>query len=237
MNNSKFSVFILAGGLGKRLRSIFNETPKVLVKIKNKPLIFYILDQLVDEGFQEVFILTGYKSKEVENTIGCRYKNLVLNYCNEVKPLGTGGAVKNAAIKTKKDYLLIINGDTLTNVSRREFINKVDRNKEAIMSLFVENVSRYGLLEFDENKLLKKIYEKTGKSHSGFINAGTYLFLRKNILNFKSEVFSLEKDYIPKINKKESIQIVPMQFKFLDVGIPEDFFMAEKFLKKLKVDE
>ena len=115
---------ILAGGIGKRLNPLTKTVNKQLLPIYNKPLIFYILDQLVDEGFQDVFILTGYKSKEVENTIGYRYKNLVLNFCSEEKPLGTGGAVKNAAIKTKKDYLLIINGDTLTNVSRREFINK-----------------------------------------------------------------------------------------------------------------
>jgi len=234
MKNSDLSVFILAGGFGKRLRSIIHETPKVLVRIKNKPLILYILDQLVDEGFQEVFILTGYKSQQVEETLGCRYKNLNLNFSRESKPLGTGGAVKKASNKTNKDYLLIINGDTLTNVSRKAFINKVDKNKEAIMSLFVKNISRYGLLEFDENNFLKKIYEKTGKNETGFINAGTYLFLRKNIFNFHKEVFSLEKDYIPTINKKKSIQIVPMQFQFLDVGIPEDFRQAENFINEIK---
>ena len=237
MNNSQVSVFILAGGFGKRLKSVIDDTPKVLVKINDKPLIFYILDQLVDEGFQEVFILTGYKSKEVEKTLGLRYKKLVLNFCSESKPLGTGGAVKNASTKTNKDFLLILNGDTLTDVSRRSFINKVKKDKEAIMSLFVENISRYGLLEFDEDNNLKKIYEKTGKNESGFINAGTYLFLRKKILNFQNEVFSLEKDYIPEINKKEPIQIVPMKFKFLDIGIPEDFLRADIFIKELKYEK
>ena len=57
-----FEVCILCGGFGSRLQSVLNGEPKVLAKVAGKPVMGYIFDQLLKEGFEEVFLLTGIKS-------------------------------------------------------------------------------------------------------------------------------------------------------------------------------
>ena len=87
-------VCILVGGFGTRLKPILKNQPKVLSKFLGNPILSYILDQLIEDGFRKVCLLTGYKSDEIKEFYGNRYKNLEIFYSEEEIPLGTGGAVK-----------------------------------------------------------------------------------------------------------------------------------------------
>ena len=55
-------VCILSGGLGTRLQEILLGQPKILANIGGRPVITYIFDQLISDGFKKVCLLTGYKS-------------------------------------------------------------------------------------------------------------------------------------------------------------------------------
>ena len=58
---------ILAGGMGKRLMPLTKNIPKPMVKINNKPFLKYLIEYLQKQNIKKIIILTGYKSKIIEN--------------------------------------------------------------------------------------------------------------------------------------------------------------------------
>ena len=86
-------IVILAGGKGTRMGS--GETPKVLVMLKNKPLILYLLHEIekINQLVKPV-IVVGYKAKEVIGVLGGDYI-----YAIQREQLGTADALKTAPCK------------------------------------------------------------------------------------------------------------------------------------------
>ena len=61
------TALILAGGLGKRIRSVESEKPKVMIEINNKPFVHYIIDELIKGGIANIIILCGHKYEYITN--------------------------------------------------------------------------------------------------------------------------------------------------------------------------
>lgn len=225
-------VCILAGGFGTRLKSVVSDRPKVLAEISGKPIIAYIFDQLISDGFEKVNLLIGYKAFEIRKYFGNKYKKLFISYSEEDKPLGTGGAIKYFSKSCKSNRLLIINGDTIVDISRLEFLKNISEDFDAILAVKNNNISRYGKLDYDEDSNLIQILEKTNLKEEGIINSGTYLLDVNEILKFPKNIFSLEKDYFPLRIKQRKIKVIISDSSFLDIGIPEDYEKAKIFLEK-----
>ena len=224
------TVCILAGGKGTRLKNVTKNGQKVVAEINGTNVLKFILEQLRKDGFTEVFILTGYRSYEVKESLKNYSLDLDLIFSEEKKPLGTGGAVKLVSEKINKDYLLVINGDTIINFSRKRFLENIRSNRNFMLSVRVNDVSRFGEIKYNDNLEITAMNEKQGIIKAGYINAGTYILNRQNILNFNKSIFSLENDYFQEIIKKRLLYVATFNFDFLDIGIPEDFTKAANFL-------
>ncbi|HSG73789.1 MAG TPA: sugar phosphate nucleotidyltransferase, partial [Nitrosopumilaceae archaeon] len=89
---------ILAGGRGKRLKSITDFVPKPLISLDNVPIIEWQIRYLKKFGVKTIIICTGYKTEQIENFL--KIKNnfgIKIIFSKEKTPLGTGGAIKQAA--------------------------------------------------------------------------------------------------------------------------------------------
>ena len=87
---------ILAGGLGTRLKNISKDLPKVMMDINGKPFLEWVIRAYINSGITEIILATGYKSNYIKqyfkdgSSLGAR-----IQYSEESKKLGTGGAIKN----------------------------------------------------------------------------------------------------------------------------------------------
>ena len=115
---------ILAGGRGKRLRPITDYVPKPLIPIKNIPIIEWQIKYLKRFGVSEVIICSGYKTEMIENYLQNKKLEVKITFSIEKKPLGTGGAIKNAGKKIKDKSFLVINGDIITNIDLKKLLKK-----------------------------------------------------------------------------------------------------------------
>ncbi len=93
----------------------------------------------------------------------------------------------------------------------------------------VNDVTRYGTVEFDETGRITAFREKGSMEGSGWINGGTYVihkdfFLRQAL----PEKFSLEKDLFEKIYLKHPVYAHKCYQYFIDIGIPEDYERAQE---------
>ena len=70
------TAIILCGGEGQRLRPITNDIPKPLIKIKNKPILYYIIEHLKKYNIKKYLIATGYKSKKIEEYMNQEFNSL-----------------------------------------------------------------------------------------------------------------------------------------------------------------
>ena len=95
---------ILAGGRGERLRPVTDYIPKPLVPICNIPILEWQISYLERYDIKRVILCSGYKSEMLRNFVERRKFKADLVLSDEIKPLGTGGALKNAASLISVSY-------------------------------------------------------------------------------------------------------------------------------------
>ena len=225
---------ILAGGLGKRLRTVISNKPKVMAPIGEYPFIQYLLDYPDSLGISKVVLSVGFLYESIYNYLGNNYGNINIKYSVEEKPLGTGGAIKRSIGLTKTQDVIVINGDTFTTIDYNKMMKTHKDNGEIITVAikYEKNRSRYGNILVKNNRICEFI-EKT-KNDGGYINVGSYIINRKIFDQFDLPPhFSFEKEfmqcYINKIN--------PMSYlfdgMFIDIGLPQSYARAKSTLLKI----
>jgi len=109
--------FVLAAGLGTRLRPLTDELPKPLVPIFQKPLITFALDHLIATGIRRFVVNTHRLPHLFERQFAEKnYRRRPLDLVNEPELLETGGGIKNAEPLLREGDFLTYSGDILTDV-------------------------------------------------------------------------------------------------------------------------
>ena len=107
---------ILAAGFGARMRPLTLTTPKPLVKLKNQPIIYYILEELKKNRIKKCFINVHYLPGKIEAYIkkySALNESMEIIVIKEKQILETGGAIKNILEKDNNKPIIVINGDSL----------------------------------------------------------------------------------------------------------------------------
>ncbi len=196
------TAIILAGGLGTRLRPLTNDTPKPLVPILGKPILHHGILQLKKHGINNIIISTGYKGDKIEKYFGDGSSlGVNISYCVEKEPLGTGGAIKEAA-KNITNPFIALNGDNLADYNFTRLIKQHQENATPItLALFpVEDVTQFGIADL-EGDIIKQFIEKptAEEAPSNLNNAGAYI-IEPNTLNMLPEgKSSIERDCFEKL--------------------------------------
>lgn len=223
-----YDVVILAGGLGTRLKSVSGEIPKPMVDVSGKPFLYRLMEYLETQDVKRIILSLSYKADYIiervvkDNPVSC-----VVDFVVESEPLGTGGAIKYACQKVNTEKFIVLNGDTYCELDYKEFVKASLKTDLLISGVEVNDVSRYGCLDIDENSNVYAIAEK-GRTGVGIINSGIYVISRQSINNYPSAKFSFESDFLTNFNGTFSVFVSSAYF--IDIGIPQDYYKAcEKF--------
>lgn len=227
--------YILAGGLGTRLRSVVSDVPKPMAPVCGQPFLKLLLNFWIKQGITKFIISVGFLKEKVISFFGKEYNGISIEYLEENIPLGTGGGLIILSKKLKEDFV-VVNGDTFFDVSLLQ-LKELKRKKKAgiAMALFENNEpDRYGQVIIDEISWIKDI-KQSKYNLSNLSNGGVYL-MDPEIISVYSHNFnqkcSLEKDILPYlIEKKNIVTGLKQNGKFLDIGIPEDYLRANNFFK------
>lgn len=104
------TAFVLAAGLGMRMRPLTLETPKPLLKVGGETMLDQVLDRLVEAGVKRVVVNAHYKAEQIEAHIKT-HNNLQIVLSKEEVLLDTGGGIKNALPHLGNDPIFAINSD------------------------------------------------------------------------------------------------------------------------------
>jgi len=147
---------VMAGGLGTRLRPMTEHVPKPLLDVGGRPILFILLDQLISEGFNKIYVTLFYKSEMIADRIQdtARYRNYV-DVLIENEPLGTGGSLSLLPSRPEEPFLLI-NADLLTDVPLRDML-EFHRRQHNVVTLALKRESfsvPYGVAEVKDGQIV-----------------------------------------------------------------------------------
>lgn len=223
--------FILAGGLGSRLRPLVNHVPKVMAPLRGRPFLEYQLLWLKKNGIREVVLCTGYLGEVIEACFGRGESfGLKLYYSKEKIPLGTAGALKNAAAYVDGTFL-VLNGDTLIAIELSSFLS-FHRQKTGLATLaltLTEQPGSCGQVVVDQEARIVAFLEKSHTSLSGqLVNAGLYLMEPKILVHIPAQqCSSLELEIFPRLARRLELFAFSVDTSFIDIGTPENYLRAQ----------
>jgi len=171
---------VLAGGEGTRLRPLTWRTPKPLAPILNRPLLAHLLGHLQSHGVDRVTMAMTRRSEAIENALrGGMVPGLDISFVYEETPLGSGGAIAQAAAGWHEPFL-VCNGDLITDLDVTSMI-AAHRERGARLSIALHRVASpwaFGVVELAEGDRISRFVEKpaAGTEPSNLINAGTWIF-------------------------------------------------------------
>jgi D,D-heptose 1,7-bisphosphate phosphatase len=222
---------VLAGGYGSRLGKITRQTPKPLIKIYEKPFIFYLIDNLYRQGIRKFFILTFYKHQKFTKVLPRKYKNATIQVIKEKEKLGTAGSINN--IKKKLDQsFFVVNGDSYFDINLRDLENITNNSKSSIGVAIISSHEHKDYKSYKINNQNEVIDYKKTNSKLKLVCGGIYFFKKKIFNKFKKyEILDIDKDLIEKNLKKK---IIAKKYKsdFIDIGSIESLRKSKNFIKK-----
>jgi len=231
-------VFILAGGLGTRLKPRFGELPKPLAPLGGRPFLARQLEWLVDAGVREAVLCTGYGADAVRAALGDGAAlGVTLHHSVEEEPLGTGGALQLAE-RFVTGPCLVANGDTLAPCDPWALERaRWESGALGAVALFrVTDVAGRGRVELGPGGGVTRFVEKD-PAHAGaaWVNGGLYAFapemwrrMPRPPAGGTAAAFSLERDVLPALAAEGRLVALQVEGEFFDIGTPEDWERAAR---------
>lgn len=240
MKNIPKKAIILVGGLGKRLHPLTLKIPKPLIPFCNKPMLYYQIEKLSKIGIEVIVLALNYYSKMIIES--CKeYEdifNIKIIFSIEKSELGTGGPIGLAKEYLKNGSFFVLNSDILCDVDLNAMIRKYTEStcSALIMTYFVNDPSRYGLIKYTEDRIIsfkEKPKEKIKEPGQFMINGGLYIF-SDTILDMIEPVnTSLENEIFTQLAACDQMVYYNHKGYWADIGQFEDYLNGQKMYLKL----
>lgn len=218
-------VVIMAGGMGRRLMPLTEETPKPLLPISGKALIVHILEQFRDEGANDFFISVNYKSSMIEDYLGNGSKwRVKISYIRETDSLGTAGALSR--LPELSCPFFVTNADVLASINLNTMY-QFHSDNESVVTMAIKKIHLdvpYGTVTLKHNSIVDLSEKPTVES---YVNAGIYVIDNHCLKEIPANQHYDMTDFISHLlshNRKISGYLI--NDEWTDVGRLKDYFIA-----------
>ena len=220
MIETKFDIFMPAGGLGRRLGAISKKKPKPLIKISNREFILYVIDSLLKVNIGTLNLLISYKSNQFKKL---KLPDIKTNFFIDKKRSGTFNCLYLIKHKINKHFIYS-NSDEILDVELNTIIKKFNKYKPDVLQLY--------FLDKNGIQLNKKdvINTKKFNKKENYTEAGLKIF-NKNIFKFKNKIsYKKIEDFITDNKNKINIKIFIIDKKPYSIDSSSRITRTKKYL-------
>lgn len=226
---------LLVGGRGTRLQPLTNGLPKPMLPIAGLPVTEHQILAAKAAGIHTIVLATSYLAEVFTPYFGDGSRwGIKILYAIEKEPLGTGGAIRNAAQLlaasgvASDEPIVVFNGDVLSKHSiTKQLAFHAEKGAALTLHLItVEDARAFGCVPIDADGRVSAFLEKMENPVTNLINAGCYIFSSSVAAQIPpNQVVSIEREIFPKlIAQAELVFGYHEQAYWLDVGTPKALF-------------
>ena len=223
---------LLVGGFGTRLMPLTKNTPKPMLTVAGVPVTEHQLAMAKQAGITEIVLATSYLSEVFIPYFGDGAKwGMKIKYAVEKEPLGTGGAIRNAAkLLDTNESVVVLNGDVLSSHNLAEQIRQHEAH-DADVTLHlteVKDARAFGCVPTDSHGRVTAFLEKMENPITNQINAGCYVFNPRVISTIPLDtVVSVERETFPQLVARGAKVFGYVENAYwLDIGTPRALLKA-----------
>ena len=232
---------ILAAGSGTRMRPLSYYVPKILLPVKGKPVLNYILDNLSQLKVDTHYIVMSEHLETVDRYL----KSTGMDNVKVVRGLGweTGGDLSLALEQINvTDDAAVMNGDIITDVNMSALYNHHLKTGKlasiAVLSLNdPQEAKRFGRIEMSEDSTITRFDEKSQDNNvmPALVNTGFYIFDHR-LVEQRNEYlvprkFKLENTLFPRLARDRQLSGCVMDIDYWwDVGTIDSYLKAENYM-------
>ena len=221
---------ILAGGFGTRLMPMTACCPKPMIRIMDKPIIEYGLEQLKKYSITDICITLGYLPAVIENYIKANDSfGMNINCVTECTPCGTAGSVKKCQNFIGNDDFIVISGDAICDFDLAKCIerHRETGSKASIILYSHPEPLEFGLVVTDGDGRVKGFVEKPSwdRVETNLINTGIYIFSHEVLDKIPADKNTdFGKDVFPSLlNDGYPLYGIEAEGYWCDVGSPASY--------------
>tara|TARA_B100001094_G_C18099043_1_gene754672 strand:- start:478 stop:1356 length:879 start_codon:yes stop_codon:yes gene_type:complete len=240
---------ILAGGSGTRLYPLTIGQSKQLLAIHDKPMIYYPLSVLMLAGIKDVLIISTPSDLPNFKRLLSNGTKLGMNFSYEEqnKPNGIAEAFIIGEKFIGKDSVCLILGDNMfygsgfTKILKKSVDEVKKNNKAKVFGYYVNNPSRYGVVENDQDGNVISLEEKPKNPKSNYAVVGLYFYPNKVIEKAKKikpsqrgelEITSINNSFL--VDEKLIVELFDKNFTWLDSGTHESMLEASNYIHTIE---
>jgi mannose-1-phosphate guanylyltransferase len=219
---------MLVGGAGLRMRPLTEDLPKCMIPLHGKPLLYWTLTWLRDQGFDHVVLGVSHRKETVINYVRENPFGLKVDFSEHTQEGETGEGFRLAIKRHVNDEnFLAMNGDELTNMTLQKFIN-FHFTQKGIATIAVSPMrSPFAVLELNGNDIVE--FKEKPLLEDKLINAGIYVF-NHAICDFLPTIGFIEKTAFPALAEKHLLKGYRLSNgeRWLTINSVKDLSIAEK---------
>jgi len=231
--------FILAAGLGTRLRSLGLDVPKVMVPICGKPLLEHHLELFKRQGIREFIVNLHYLPEKITDYFGDGSKfGVTIEYSREPELLGTAGAVKKMEHALRDGMFVVFYGDNLVSMDFAPLL-EFHRKRRALATVALFESSEPwtgGVVETDASGRVRRFVEKPDRKEisTNLISAGIFVVEPAVLQEIPAGQFcDFGKEVFPRMLAKGlPVYAMKPDAYIHDVGTPERLAKAQRDFEK-----
>ena len=182
---------IPVAGAGTQLRPLTYTQPKVLISVAGKPILAYIIENLLDNGVTDFVFVIGYLGEKIKEYVESHFPNINSSFVTQEERSGLGHAIWVAKDNIDQTKPLIIQlGDTILDA---DFKSILASEYSTLCIKKVEDPRAFGVAELDEDGFIKTLVEKPRIPKSNMALVGFY-FIRDTQKLFEALSANVQND-------------------------------------------
>jgi N-acetyl-alpha-D-muramate 1-phosphate uridylyltransferase len=224
---------LLAGGLGTRVQDLTRDIiPKALLRVGGRPFLDWKIEELVEQGIEEIVILTGHLGSLIFDWVGdgSRFGARVRCVSDGPQLLGTGGAIC-AELSGLPDAFWVTYGDTLLEAPMEAIEGSFDRDRLDGMMTVIENCDRWEPSNASIHEGLVLAYGKgSPKGTHRYLDYGLLILTHEAFAGFQAgKVFDLA-DVLESVMSRRRLGAFLVDAPFRSIGTIETHSLTDSFI-------